>query len=80
MFAPHFIRRTLAIAAMTAVVSAAPAVAQVGVTADGAGEPTSARPGLLSKIHIDAVALTVLAEQGYGPESVPPTGTEWSAP
>ena len=53
MFAPHCIRRTLAIAAMTAVVSAAPAVAQVGVTADGAGEPASARPGLLSKIHID---------------------------
>ena len=38
---------------MTAVVSAAPAVAQVGVTAEGAGEPASARPGLLSKIHID---------------------------
>ena len=37
----------------TAVVSAAPAVAQVGVTAEGAGEPTSARPGLLSRIHID---------------------------
>ncbi len=53
MFAPHSIRRTLALAAVTAVVSAAPAVAQVGVTATGAGEPTSARPGLLSKIHID---------------------------
>ena len=34
MFALHFIRRSFAIAAMTAVVSAAPAIAQVGVTAE----------------------------------------------
>ena len=30
---------------------------------------------VLSKIHIDAVALMVLAEQGYTPESIPPAGT-----
>src|SRR5688572_26920725 len=53
MFAPRFIRRTVALAALAVAVSAAPAVAQVGVTAEGAGEPASARPGLLSKIHID---------------------------
>jgi protein SCO1/2 len=56
MMAPHFIRRAFAIAAMatmTAVVSAAPASAQVGVSSPEAGEPASARPGLLSKIHID---------------------------
>jgi protein SCO1 len=53
MFAPRFIRRTFAIAVLTAAVSAAPARAQVGATAPGAGEPASARPGLLSKIHID---------------------------
>ena len=28
----------------------------------------------LSKINLDAIALAVLAEQGYTPESVPPTG------
>src|SRR5688572_19116770 len=53
MFAPRFIRRTVALAALAVAVSAAPAAAQVGVTATGAGQPSSARPGLLSKIHID---------------------------
>ncbi len=53
MFAPRLIRRTFAIAVLTAAVSAAPARAQVGAAAPGAGEPASARPGLLSKIHID---------------------------
>jgi len=40
-------------AAVAALVSAAPAFAQVGVTAPDPGDPTSAKPGLLSKIHID---------------------------
>jgi cyanophycin synthetase len=30
---------------------------------------------VLSKIHIDVIALAVLAEQGFSPESVPPVGT-----
>lgn len=30
---------------------------------------------VLSKIHLDPVALGVLNDQGYAPESVPPTGT-----
>jgi len=38
---------------MMLVVCSAPALAQVGVTAPAPGEPTSSRPGLLSKIHID---------------------------
>ena len=29
---------------------------------------------VLSKIHLDVIALAVLAEQGYSPESVPPAG------
>ena len=53
MFAPRLIRRTVAIAAMSAVVSAAPAIAQVGVTSPAPGDPSSARPGILSKIKID---------------------------
>ena len=53
MFVPRLIRRTVAIAAMSAVVSAAPAIAQVGVTAPAPGDPSSARPGILSKIKID---------------------------
>jgi protein SCO1/2 len=46
------IRRNVA-AALTLVVCASPAFAQVGVTAPEPGDATSARPGLLSKIHID---------------------------
>jgi protein SCO1/2 len=46
------IRRTVA-AALTLLVCASPAFAQVGVTAPEPGDATSARPGLLSKIHID---------------------------
>jgi protein SCO1/2 len=46
------IRRNLA-AALTLVVCASPAFAQTGGTAPDPGEATSARPGLLSKIHID---------------------------
>ena len=53
MFVPRLIRRTVAIAAMSAVVSAAPVIAQVGVTAPAPGDPSSARPGILSKIKID---------------------------
>jgi protein SCO1 len=46
------IRRSVAIAMMAMV--CAPAVrAQVGPTADVPGDPTSSKPGLLSKIHID---------------------------
>jgi protein SCO1 len=47
------IRRTVAIAAAVTAFVSAPAVAQVGVTAPDPGDPTSSRPGLLSKIHID---------------------------
>src|SRR3954469_5166501 len=43
---------TMAMATM-ALVCPAPAFAQVGVTAPEPGDPTGARPGLLSKIHID---------------------------
>ena len=46
------LRRTVA-TALTAFVCAAPAFAQVGVTAPAPGDPTSSRPGILSKIHID---------------------------
>jgi protein SCO1/2 len=53
MCVPRLIRRTVAIAVMSAVVSAAPAIAQVGVTAPAPGDPSSARPGILSKIKID---------------------------
>jgi protein SCO1 len=51
-FAPRLIRRSVAVA-VTALVWSAPAVAQVGVTAPAPGDATSARPGLLSKIHIE---------------------------
>ena len=46
------LRRTVA-TALTLLVCAAPALAQVGVTAPAPGDPTSSRPGILSKIHID---------------------------
>jgi len=46
------IRRCVAVAA-AAFVCSAPALAQVGVSAPDPGDPTSAKPGLLSKIHID---------------------------
>jgi protein SCO1/2 len=46
------LRRTVA-AALTLVVCAAPAFAQVGATAPEPGDATNSRPGLLSKIHID---------------------------
>ena len=49
---PASIRRRIA-AALTLLVCASPAFAQVGATAPDPGEATSARPGLLSKIHID---------------------------
>lgn len=39
--------------ALAALVCSSPAAAQVGVTAPEPGDPTSARPGLLSKIRID---------------------------
>jgi protein SCO1 len=52
MVAPRSIRRGLA-AAVVALMGAAPAGAQVGVTAPAPGEPTGARPGILSKIDID---------------------------
>jgi protein SCO1 len=52
MVAMRMIRRSIAVAA-TALVSSASAFAQVGVTAPNPGDPTSARPGLLSKINID---------------------------
>ena len=52
MFMPRSIRRCVAIAVMALVCPAA-AFAQVGVTVPGPGDPASARPGLLSKIHID---------------------------
>jgi protein SCO1 len=52
MVATRMIRRSIAVAA-TALVSSASAFAQVGVTAPNPGDPTSARPGLLSKINID---------------------------
>jgi protein SCO1/2 len=41
------------IAVLTVVVCSAAVSAQVGVTAPDPGDPTTARPGLLSKIHID---------------------------
>jgi len=41
------------IVAVMAFVCPAAALAQVGVTVPGPGDPTSAKPGLLSKIHID---------------------------
>jgi protein SCO1/2 len=52
MMGPRLIRRSLAVA-LTVVVGAAPAFAQVGVTAPEPGDATSAKPGLLSKIQID---------------------------
>jgi protein SCO1/2 len=52
MMGPRLIRRSLAVA-LTVVVCAAPALAQVGVTAPEPGDATSAKPGLLSKIQID---------------------------
>ena len=53
MFGSTSIRRIAAAAALTALVSVAPAGAQVGVTAPDPGEATSSRPGILSKIHLD---------------------------
>ena len=52
MIAPRLIRRSLAVA-VTVLVCAAPAIAQVAGTAAVPGDPTSARPGILGKIHID---------------------------
>ena len=52
MYLGLLFRRTLA-SVLTAVVCAAPAAAQVGVTAPDPGHPSGSRPGLLSKIHID---------------------------
>jgi protein SCO1/2 len=52
MYGAPWIRRSVA-AAVAALVCAAPAFAQVGVTAPDPGDPTSAKPGLLSKIRID---------------------------
>ena len=52
MFGSRSIRRSVAVA-VTALVCATPAAAQVGVTAPAPGDATSAKPGLLSKIHID---------------------------
>jgi protein SCO1/2 len=52
MMGPRLICRSLAVA-LTVVVCAAPAFAQVGVTAPEPGDATSAKPGLLSKIHLD---------------------------
>jgi protein SCO1 len=45
-------RRTAA-TALTVFVCAAPVRAQVGVTAPAPGDPTSSKPGILSKIQID---------------------------
>ena len=52
MAALRSIRRSLA-AAVLAVACTTPAAAQVGATGADPGDPTSAKPGLLSKIHID---------------------------
>ena len=52
MFVPRMIRSCVA-AAGTVLVCAASAFAQVGVTAPDPGDPTSTKPGLLNKIHID---------------------------
>jgi protein SCO1/2 len=52
MTGPRLIRRSVAVA-VTVLVCAAPAFAQVGVTSPDPGDATSAKPGLLSKIHID---------------------------
>jgi len=52
MFIPRLIRRSVVVA-VTALVCPAAAFAQVGVTVPEPGDPASARPGLLSKIHID---------------------------
>jgi len=52
MFIPRLIRRCVLVT-VTALVCPAAAFAQVGVTVPEPGDPASARPGLLSKIHID---------------------------
>ena len=53
MSVPRLFRRSTTAAALSALVCVAPAFGQVGVTAPDPGDPTSARPGILSKIHID---------------------------
>jgi protein SCO1 len=45
--------RCITTLAVTALVCSAPALAQVGVTVPAPGDPASAKPGLLSSIHIE---------------------------
>jgi protein SCO1/2 len=52
MFIPRLIGRC-GIVAVMALVCPAAALAQVGVTVPEPGDPASAKPGLLSRIHID---------------------------